>query len=111
MEFDRPMAVGVRKSASWLAASGAIVAFGAFAPAAAGFAFTHAAGSPYHLDATPDSVAVGDLDGDGLPDLTVGSFSVGGASDLEGSAGIYTLLNEAGGFGAPTPRTLLGGGQ
>jgi hypothetical protein len=56
--------------------------------------FTEAPGSPFAAGSWPDSVAVGDFNGDGKPDLAIAS---------ESSNNVTVLLNSYSGSATPTP--------
>lgn len=63
--------------------------------------FSHAAGSPITTGAAPNSVTVGDFNGDGKTDLAVANFT-------SNAIGIF-LGNGTGGFTAGTSVTITGG--
>ncbi len=65
-------------------------------------AFTAAPGSPFSTGPTPDAVAVGDLNGDGKPDLAITNYSYGTVTILLGDG--------TGGFAAPGTLFVVGAG-
>src|SRR5262249_22014687 len=62
--------------------------------------FTQASGSPFTAGTDPEAIAIGDLDGDGIPDIVVGNFSSNNITVLKGSGGgKFTPTNFAAGAG------------
>jgi hypothetical protein len=95
-----------QRSRILVALTGAVLLTG-FAPTATAFVWRPAPGSPYAPSrGAPNSIAVGDFNGDGLPDVAVGSLSVS-PSNTVGSSAVYVLL--ADGSGGFRPYTGLGG--
>ncbi len=89
-----------RRVATGVAAIGVLL--GAPQAAVASFSFTPAAGAPFASGSDPRSVAIGDLNADGKPDLTTANF---------GSNNVTVLLgNGSGGF-TPAPGSPLASGS
>jgi hypothetical protein len=88
------------------------------APAAGAFAFRLAPGSPYTVEGTASSVAVGDFNGDGLPDFAVASNTGSLSPSNPGGGGLMSVLlaDRGGGFrfasgGSTSNPILLGAGN
>jgi hypothetical protein len=77
------------------------------------FGFTAPMGSPFSVGNGPYNLVVGDLNGDGIPDLAVANFADGNVSVLVGSSsGVFTPATSVFGVGAtasdgnPAPQAL-----
>src|SRR4051812_17093015 len=64
-------------------------------------AFVGAAGSPFAVGTVPNSVAVGDFNGDGKLDLVTANYGAGAGTTVS-----VLLGNGQGGFSAATPFTV-----